>query len=458
MKRILLSTVFLILFFPGALTIQAQSWVPVGPIGFSAGSANDISFAFSPSGEPYVAYQDYPNSQKATVKKFDGSNWLTVGSSGFSEGSATYISLAFSSSGEPYIAYSDGANGAGVTMMKYDGNSWGNVGSPGFSVGSSGYTEPAMYISLASSNNSLYSTLPIVAYTNGGNSNKENIMMYEPMSPTSWTHLGYAGTALGTAFYISAKYSPNGIPYVAYKDNGNSGKATVTKLDGINWVTVGSAGISSGEIMYTSLAFSPSGEPYLAYQDNSGKATVMKFDGSNWVTVGATSFSEGQADYVSLAFNPISGDPYVAYTDGYYSGRVTVKKFDGGNWLTVGSPGFTTGTSIYTSLAFNPAGEPYVAYKDTGGGVAVMKFDETTTNISEVINQTKINVHPNPTNDRINFTLQSNAQLINIAGQVVTNKTNVNSLDMSYLPDGVYFLILKSGNGQVIQRSKVIRR
>ena len=51
------------------------------------------------------------------------------------------------------------------------------------------------------------------------------------------------------------------------------------------WKIVGNAGFSEGTAYYTSLAFSSAGEPYVAYEDdgNSGKATVMKFDGANWI-------------------------------------------------------------------------------------------------------------------------------------------------------------------------------
>ena len=103
------------------------------------------------------------------------------------------------------------------------------------------------------------------------------------------------------------------------------------KFDGTNWVNVGNAGFSTGGVECSSLAFSPSGQPYLAYRDNgySGKATVMKFDGTNWVNVGTAGFSAGEVGYTSLAFSP-SGQPFVAYLNGGfpYSYKATVMKYD----------------------------------------------------------------------------------------------------------------------------------
>ncbi len=95
-------------------------WQNVGNAGFSAGVASDISLAFSPSGQPYVAYEDYGNAEKATVMKFDGTNWVNVGNAGFSAGTTDCESLAFNpSSGDPYVAYEDGANSYKTTVMDY---------------------------------------------------------------------------------------------------------------------------------------------------------------------------------------------------------------------------------------------------------------------------------------------------------------------------------------------------
>lgn len=96
------------------------AWKYVGTSGFSTGLTNYISLAFSPSGQPYVAYQDGGNSNKATVMMFDGVSWVNVGNAGFSSGTAGQPSFDFSPSGQPYVAYMDGGNYNKGTVMKYD--------------------------------------------------------------------------------------------------------------------------------------------------------------------------------------------------------------------------------------------------------------------------------------------------------------------------------------------------
>ena len=67
--------------------------------------------------------------------KFDGTNWVNIGNAGFSAGISYYTSLAFSPTGEPYVAYQDCVNHYKATVMKYDGTQWVNVGNEDFSVG-----------------------------------------------------------------------------------------------------------------------------------------------------------------------------------------------------------------------------------------------------------------------------------------------------------------------------------
>jgi CubicO group peptidase (beta-lactamase class C family) len=69
-----------------------------------------------------------------------------------------------------------------------------------------------------------------------------------------------------------------------------------------------------------------------------------------------------------------------------------------------------------------------------------------------------IAIYPNPTKSQINFSVQTNVQLINATGQIVTSKKNVNSLDVSNQPTGIYFITFTDDKGQVLQRSKIVKQ
>jgi len=365
-----------------AAAVLSTTWGNVGSAGFSAGQADYTSLALAPDGTPYVAYQEYGNSQKATVMRFSGGAWVTVGSAGFSAGQADYTSLAFAPDGTPYVAYRDYGNSGKATVMKFSGGAWGPVGSAGFSDWVAGYTALAF----------APDGTPYVAYRDYEDSSKATVMKF---SGGAWVTVGSARFSAGQADYTSLAFAPDGTPYVAYRDYGNSAKATVMKFSGGAWVTVGSAGFSAGVASRTSLAFAPNGTPYVAYVDhaNSSKATVTRFNGTSWVTVGSAGFSAGSANYPSLAFAP-DGTPCLAYADASNSEEATVVKYNGTSWVPVGTAGFSnTGWVEYLSLAFSPDGVPFVAYGDSGNSskATVMKLPSAITPTT-----TALTAAPNP--------------------------------------------------------------
>lgn len=248
---------------------------------------------------------------------------------------------------------------------------WTTIGSAGFSAAA------ASYPSLAFAPDGT----PYVAYRDEGNSAKATVMKFDKTN--GWTTVGSAGFSVDLVNYTSLAFSPDGTPYVAYGDAGNSGKATVMKFDPANgWTAVGNVGFSSGAASGTSLAFAPDGTPYVAYADQSlsQKTTVMKFDSTNgWTTVGNAGFSSGSGDSPCLVFAP-NGAPYVAFIDGGNSNRATVMKFDPTNgWTALGNIGFSPDQIAFPSLAFTPDGTPYVGFEDaaTSSRATVMRFDTT---------------------------------------------------------------------------------
>ena len=231
---LLATVIFLAVFLiTGALSevqrVFAAEWGNVGEEGFSAGGNTAyLSLVFNPStNEPYVAYEDGGNSNKATVMKYSGSSWQTVGSEGFSAGDAFTLSLAFNpSTNEPYVAFEDKGNSWKATVMKYSGGSWQSVGGAGFSDGAGYYTSLAF--------NPLTNE-PYVAYEDGGNSNKATVKKFireQVAAPTA---------------------SPAG---GSYTSNQSVSLSTTTSGATIHYTTDGSTPTSSSATYSSSLSIS----------------------------------------------------------------------------------------------------------------------------------------------------------------------------------------------------------
>jgi len=421
-------------------------WQYVGNAGLSQTGAGCTSLAFSPIGEPYLAFEDWANSGKATVMKFNGNNWVNVGTTGFSVGQSVYIKLAFNPIDSlPYVAYQDARlDSYDATVMRFDGNSWVNVGNESFS--STGVDNLSFAFSLSGQ--------PYVAIQSVSCIDGITVMKFDG---TNWVFVGDPCFSGDQDLYPSLAFSPSDtLPYVAFSSLDSSGKTTVMKFNGNSWVFVGSSsGFSDGQTNDESLAFNPiDGFPYVGYGDgiNGGKATVKRFDGSNWVNVGIEGFSAKAISYTSLAFSH-DGQPFVAYveTNNYFPYKATVMRFDGNNWVNVGNPEFSEDSVCFTSLAFSQLGEPYVAF---GGDIysytmkaSVMKYDSVFVGINE-LQQSKFSIYPNPASVKITIetygeTQGGNLAIVNIEGQqlityqITQPKTQ---LDISSLPRGVYFV------------------
>jgi hypothetical protein len=252
-----------------------------------------------------------------------------------------------------------------ITPTGASAQSWVNEGSAGFSAGQTDFTSIAID----------GSGTPYVVYKDNANSQKATVMKY---NGSSWVNVGTAGFSAGSAYYTSIAIDGSGTPYVVYQDGGNSYKATVMKYNGSSWVNEGTAGFSAGAAEYPSIAIDGSGTPYVVYRDagNSYKATVMKYNGSSWVNVGTAGFSAGIANYTSIAIDG-SGTPYVVYHDGGNSAKTTVMKYNGSSWVNEGTAGFSAGYVNYTSIAIDGSGTPYVVYRDGSNSdkATVMKYN-----------------------------------------------------------------------------------
>jgi hypothetical protein len=180
---------------------------------------------------------------------------------------------------------------------------------------------------------------------------------------------------------------------VLFKDEANSGKATVMKLgaNDTQWSLVGSEGFSSGKINTPSLLVD--GDVlYAAFgvvdKNNFASVQVMKYElnGEEGWTQAANPISVGLTDpyyFVDQDSYPYllkhDGFIHLAYRNGTEIGEMTVKKLNAsGEWETVGEADFSEGDIYDSSLAVLD-GELYAGFTDyvfdVDYGATVMKFN-----------------------------------------------------------------------------------
>jgi len=68
-----------------------------------------------------------------------------------------------------------------------------------------------------------------------------------------------------------------------------------------------------------------------------------------------------------------------------------------------------------------------------------------------------ITVFPNPTAGMLFLSNNFNVVLTDLTGKEVKQIQNTNSVDLSNQPKGLYFLVIKNGTGEVIQRERIIK-
>lgn len=346
----------------------------VGDMGFSKNEAYFSISAIDSNNILYVAYADWGNAGKLTVKKFDGMTWVTVGTVGFSDSSMFHdVNIAIDKNNTPYVAYCDSLNNTNkITVKKFDGTAWVTVGTAGFSTGQ------AIYFDMVFDKDNI----PYVVFMDYGVANKAVVKKF---NGTTWVTVGVLGVSASTAWYPSLAFDSNNNLYLAYRDGSTTpGRAaTVKKFDGTTWTTVGTTGFSAGVVWDINIAIDNNNVPYVIYQDdvNNKKSTVKKFNGTSWITVGVIGFSEDIASSNNIAFDR-NNNLYASFKKINSITNLSngvLMKFDGTSWIKLASTFSNQGQSDYISLLIDKNNIPYITYLDrlNSSSVTVLKYDNS---------------------------------------------------------------------------------
>lgn len=306
--------------------------------------------AFSPSGQPAIAYYDTA-ADDLKYAAFNGNSWqITPVDQTNDVGKSA--SLAFSPAGTPAIAYIDVTH-SDLKYATFSGGVWTTAPVDPNNVGTT--------CSLAFSSTGQAT----IAYHSTANLE----IRYAVFDGTNWqiTHVTSVTT---TDSKPSLAFAPSGRPGIAFQDGTVAG-IKFARWTGSTWV-VDPVDVRpvDGDEEYAnpSLAFSPSGLPTIAYDHYSGSGylRVATEDG-----IWNIDDADQAADWgfrPSLAYSPL-GRPSVSYSYDPFgdTGPLGFARKAGDDWHSQ-DVGPLDNTASNSSLAFGPGGLPVIAYQHMGNG------------------------------------------------------------------------------------------
>jgi len=324
------------------------AWKFLGEPGFSVTRAYGPNIAVFTPGQPCVGYEEYDGGYLANVMCFDGATWQDLGTRGSLFSRGQFVELAFDDNGTLYALYKDTSY---LKVSRYNGSSWEDVGNNILISPDSNNEHKSLVIDHAGN--------PYVGFLDS--TAKVNVVSYTVAG--GWQSVGTADLSAGTATHPRLAIDSQNIPYVAYKDNANSGYGTVMRYTGGTWQPVGSAGFTGVDATDITIGIDANDIPYVVHQDydSSAAANAWRYSEGSWERVGSPNFRNGANDMDNLVFDSLNR-PYFTYAN---PGKQTTVRFNGSEWETVGSASVPDDrTSAYPSLAIDREDNLYFSVFD----------------------------------------------------------------------------------------------
>lgn len=387
--------VFLInLFFVSALSVEGQSWVPLGG-DFSnwpdLGRSESENMVLDTNGFPVSCI----SRDNHILRSWDGIRWnsLTTSASINETGTISPInSLKFNSTGQAFLSAYTISNPL-VTVLRWNGIGWDTIGGQSFSqVYGGGFMvldsleNPIVVIgddlidsvvvkrwdgmswsNLPSTNLDHWSE-PIAMQIDQSGKLYLAVTTYPSQSLNILCWDGSAWQTIGTQLNQSPYIIPimnldsSGFPLVSYMDF--SGNVYFNRWNGTTWNLMGSIYVDSYAKCYD-VKIDNGNNIIVAFRDaiSDSKLTVKKWDGFNWITLGADGISNGDVGEIYLGLSD-SNNIYVQYRDVGPMQRVCVQNWNGVDWNYIGEGGISNEVAKYRTMALDKMGRPFVAYSD----------------------------------------------------------------------------------------------
>lgn len=342
----------------GALVFKkfdGTNWLMMSePFPFTFVSVNNVNYypsiTLNKYHVPYIAYNENITG-KATVKKFENGTWVLVGPQGFTASKAYQLSIATDTAGMPCIAFTDPNNAQQPIIMKFDGTQWDTLGNVNFTT----YGAKSLDLKIGTDN------MPYLAFKNYSGIASANVMK---LSGSTWTYVGGNPNISALDVDLLSMYlDANNTPYICYKDLIYNNAATVLKFDGNQWVGVGSPGFSSPNINALSMTIDNSGTPYMWINDNTFIHKYLKFNNGNWSTIWQQYSVPVFYGSIAAINNDLY---YFYSDDTFYKKPMVKKlSINSGNVTRVGIYGFTTRAYDDNCVTVDQNNTPYFFFRDS---------------------------------------------------------------------------------------------
>jgi len=146
---------------------------------------------------------------------------------------------------------------------------------------------------------------------------------------------------------------------------------------------------------------------------------------------------------------------------GTYWGYGSLVWDDGNDLFDLSSTQIQNG--LNTGSIIHPQFRSDGTYVDQSYGLTAIKLNVGTTNVTDNFNN-NISIFPNPVSQVLNIELHENdnckINVFNSSGQLIYTDnlyTNNNSIEMSKLHKGIYFIVINDMNGNVLLSKKIVK-
>lgn len=389
----------------------------------------------------------YVSSQYYKLYNWNGSKWSSVGN--FNPGYNGYFS--YKSDTEVYATHNTYLNGKNENeynyIAKWDGNSWSNFGN---------FNQPKqIYNFKIRSDSEIYA---VGAFDDLEGYRWRPVAKY---NGTSWNVLGLNNQFAGTYSANNSLWVNNENDIYSKHDNYRSnGNKFVKHWDGNSWTVLNNTNLDEVDGVDRIYVVNEN-EIYInSWNKNQDFGVIGFWDGNYWRILGdiQTDLNTG-GFYGSLDFVYVNANEIYAFGSALrnrfdYTYQVAV--WNGTKWSTLGDlqannpviSGFYKNGFLYVGGSFTEGNKTLIKKIDTQKILSTENF-----NTSKVIT-----TFPNPVTHICYFDKKyPNIKVYSILGKLISEESNVNSVDFSNLKEGIYLLKLKTLNGKYYFK-KIIKK